>query len=190
MFVFIFLSSISIVESESRNTETDKTNGFIVKKDTINSQIVKEETSDSIYWEEAKASFYDSKDPSQTKSNCDGRGASGRMIRSGSIALGSTFTKSLLRKKEILFIQVKGCEIITPYGKGIFRVDDMMNDRYNNKKDKYFIDFYHGDVSSKQRRLGRFKIRFRLIKKITPDNDTLLLSGFLYVDSKVGGGNK
>lgn len=159
LFVFIF-SLFAFSLNISGNTETDKTKEFIVENDTINSKIVEvnDSVSDSLVWKKAEASYYN---PMQISRH--GLGASGRKIRSGSIALGSTFTKNFI-KKEIVFIEVKDCDIVTPYGKGIFRVDDMMHPRYSSKEDKYFIDFFYGDVSSRQKRLGRFKIEFRILK--------------------------
>lgn len=180
LFVFIFLSPI-IKLGSSINTKTDKS-VELTQKRMLDSTFVKEEViGDILGWKTAKASYYDSNDPKQTKIDCDGVGASGRRIKSGSIALGSTFTKNFIKKDIVVFIQVKDCNIITPYGKGIFRVDDMMNHRYNNKDDHFFVDFFHEDVNSKQKRLGRFQIEFRVFKIVKPDNDNLSLSGFFYI---------
>ncbi|MEI7689250.1 MAG: hypothetical protein WCI91_03660 [Candidatus Nomurabacteria bacterium] len=114
-------------------------------------------------WQIANATYYDPKDSSQTRKDCDGSGAFGRMIKSGSIALGSTFTSRIKEKGLDVFIQIKDFNIDTPYGKGIFRVDDAMASRFN-KKDKFRIDFFHEDLSLKQKLEGRFKVMFKLIK--------------------------
>lgn len=137
---------------------------------------VKEVKSDSLDWKTAQASYYN---PNKIKGGNKGNGLSGRKIKSGSIALGSSFTRKLLKKDIVIFIQVKDCIIVTPYGKGIFRVDDGMANRYNSKDNKYYIDFFHKDLSIKQKQLGRFKIQFKILKIVKPDNDTLSLSVFL-----------
>lgn len=178
LFVFIFLSP-SIKPGSNINMKRDKL-VELTEKLKSDSTFVKEELiKDSLDWKIAKASFYDSNDPKQTKIDCDGLGRSGRRIKSGSIALGSTFTKNFIEKKIIIFIQVKDCKVVTPYGKGIFRVDDTMNDRYNIK-DKFFVDFFYKDVNSNQKQLGRFHIKFRIFKIVKPDNDNLSLSGFYF----------
>ena len=114
-------------------------------------------------WQKAKASYYNSKDPSQTKSNCNGVGAFGRRIKSGSIAMGSHLAKDLNKKGIVVFIQIKNCNIVTPYGKGIFRVDDVMAQKYN-KNNAFHIDFFYKDLDSKHKRLGRFIVEFRIFK--------------------------
>ncbi len=160
LFVFIF-SLFAFSLNISGNTETDKIKEFVVNKDTTDLKIVEVNDSvvnDSLVWEKAEASYYN---PMQISKH--GLGASGRKIRSGSIALGATFTKNFI-KKEIVFIEVRDCDIVTPYGKGIFRVDDMMHRRYSSREDKYFIDFFYKDISPRQKRLGRFKIEFRILK--------------------------
>jgi len=120
-------------------------------------------------WQKAKASYYDSKDPSQTKDNCNGIGAFGRRIKSGSIAMGSSFTKDFRKNGMKVFIQVKNCNVVTPYGKGIFRVDDVMAKKYNNKK-TFHVDFFYKDLDSRHKRLGRFKIEFRIYKIVKAAN--------------------
>jgi hypothetical protein len=121
-------------------------------------------------WQTAKASYYNSKDPSQTKNNCNGVGAFGRRIKSGSIAMGSHLAKDLNKKGIVVFIQVKNCNIVTPYGKGIFRVDDTMAKRYS-KNNAFHIDFFYKDLSYKQKQCGRFVIEFRIFKiVITADS--------------------
>ncbi len=114
-------------------------------------------------WTTAEASYYDSKDKNQTREDCNGAGAFGREIKSGSIALGSAFTEFFLKKEMEVYIQVENLDVVTPYGKGIFRVDDVMHNRFN-KKGNFYVDFFHKDLSSKLKRMGRFKIKFRICK--------------------------
>ena len=120
-------------------------------------------------WQKAKASYYNSNDPSQTKSRCNGVGAFGRRIKSGSIAMGSNLAKNLNKKGIVVFVQVKNCNIVTPYGKGIFRIDDTMAQRYN-KNDTFHIDFFYKDLNLKQKRLGRFIVEFRIYKIVKTTN--------------------
>jgi hypothetical protein len=177
VFLFAFIFSLFILEigTTSGNTERNKP---MMAIDTITIKTVKSEVRDSLAWDIAKASFYDSKDASQTKSGGDGIEASGRRIKSGSIAFGSPLTETFIKKGLIVFIQIKNCNVVTPYGKGIFRVDDAMASRFSNKKDKFYIDFFHKDVNSKQRQMGRFKVKFRIFKITKPDGGIIPPSGF------------
>lgn len=122
-------------------------------------------------WNVAEASYYDSKDPKQTRENCDGIGAFDREIKSGSIALGSHLTSMMKSKDLIVYVKIKDIDIETPYGKGIFRVDDAMAKRYR-KEGKFFMDFLKKDLNIEKRRLGRFKVQFK-IHKIVKTASTL-----------------
>lgn len=174
VFLFVFIFSLFVIEIviTSGTTKTDKPKG-IIEKYTPKTVKEKAVSDSSLAWKTARASFYDSRDTSQTKKDCNGIGASGREIKSGSIALGSSLTESFIKKGLVVFIEIKDCDIVTPYGKGIFRVDDAMAKRFN-RKGKYYIDFFSGDVNSHQKRLGRFKIKFRIykIEKTAADGTT------------------
>lgn len=113
-------------------------------------------------WFTAEASYYDSRDEDQT-GNTTGRGASGRMIRSGSIAFGSSYTKDILSDNKVIYIKIKDMNVVTPYGKGIFRVDDRMGNKFN-KEGQYYIDFFYKDLNERQIDRGRFKVKFKIIK--------------------------
>jgi len=179
VFLFIFIFSLFIVElgvvrgsgnmERNKPMELEKPAPKTVKDEVVND--------DSLIWVTARASYYNSRDISQTKKGCDGIGAFGRRIRSGSIAFGSPITESFITKKSIVFIQIKDCDVVTPYGKGIFRIDDTMAPRFN-QKDKFFIDFYYKDISSKQKRHGVFLVKFRIYKIINSDGDELSPSVF------------
>lgn len=115
-------------------------------------------------WQTASGSYYDPKDTSQTKLNCDGKGSFERMIQSGSIALGSSFTKFFVEKKEEMEILIEtNLNVVTPFGKGIFRLDDKMGKSYS-KKDHFFLDFHKENLTSRLKRIGRFKVNFRIYK--------------------------
>ena len=88
-------------------------------------------------------------------------------IRSGSISLGSSIVKKLKRFKKggaPIYVQVndKDINVVTPYGKNIFRVDDKMAKKFC-KEDRFYIDFFYKDIDMEHRNLGRFKIKFRVI---------------------------
>lgn len=120
----------------------------------------------NLYWLQAEASYYDPMDPKQTKENPDGIGAFGRRIVSGSVAMGSPQAKSFRKKKSVVFIKIKDLDVHTPYGKGIFRVDDLMNERYQDKKGEYYIDFFEKDLNAYYLKRGRFKVSFKYHKII------------------------
>lgn len=172
VFLFVFSFSIFLpimsVTGDYGSTKTDK---LLEPEKEI---LVPKTVEDSILsvfseWQTAKASYYDSQDSAQTRPNANGVGAFGHMIKSGSIALGSSFTKSFCDKRMEVFIQIKDFNIVTPYGKGIFRVDDIMP--FDDKlKGKFFIDFYHKDMSFNQKQQGRFKVKFKIIKILTADS--------------------
>ena len=117
-------------------------------------------------WQTASASHY-----GQNFSKVgDGRGLgcfSEERIRSGSISLGSSIVKKLKRFKKggaPIYVQVndKDINVVTPYGKNIFRVDDKMAKKFC-KEDRFYIDFFYKDIDMEHRNLGRFKIKFRVI---------------------------
>lgn len=163
LFVFIFLlTTTRLRNSVDRNIKTDKTKEFLREK------LIPKTMRDTLAWRTAKASYYDSQDPTQTKDDCNGVGAFGREIKSGSIAFGSSITDNFRENGVEVFIQIKDFDVVTPYGKGIFRVDDVMAERFN-KEGRYFIDFFHEDLNSHYKRLGRFYIKFRIFKIVKPE---------------------
>ena len=117
-------------------------------------------------WTTAQASFYDTYDSTQTKPIPDGIGASNREIKSGSIALGSTFAEQYVKAGIEVYIEIcnLGIDIMTPYGKNIFRVDDLMAKQFRTKEGRCYLDFFHGDLTADYKRLGRFNVKFRVIK--------------------------
>lgn len=109
-----------------------------------------------------EASYYNPTNPKETREGTDGTGAYGRKIEPGSVAFGNRFLHNVLKKGEQVFVQVKGFEDVkTPYGNGIFRVDDTMNERYN-KKGQFNIDFHPQDFGDRKKK-GRFPIEFRFV---------------------------
>jgi len=169
ILILIFVS-IKII---SAGVPVLKDNGTKEKKEIQDSVIVR----DSIFfkdtiiakcptgvinedWHIAEASYYDCMDSTQTKSSPDGIGDSGRLIESGSISLGSIYTSEIIKKKRIVFVQIKDLDIVTPYGKGIFRVDDAMHERYN-QEGLYYIDFLDKDLGEELKRKGRFNVEFK-----------------------------
>lgn len=171
LFVLIFFSpkvgSNDVLCESIKKIETNKKEFVNSKKAIEHFEKSNSEDCDFVVdtstWHRASASHYNALDSSQTKENPDGVGAFGRRIRSGSIALGSSITKTLIKKNLVAFIEVEGLEDVeTPYGKGIFRVDDSMGDKFS-KNDKFYVDFNQHDLNQELKRRGRFKIRFRFI---------------------------
>ncbi len=164
MFVFIFSP---VITGSNGSIKRDKLMELLSKKETVAPKTVEVNILEAFSdWQTANASYYDSKDSTQTREDCNGIGAFGHYIMSGSIALGSAFTETFRKRGMEVFIQIKNFNIVTPYGKGIFRVDDIMSSKFN-RKGKFHIDFYHEDLSLKQKRMGRFKVNFRIYKITT-----------------------
>ena len=169
--LFLVFSPVAIVTGTIGIPEKGKLKIEMVETKII-SKTVKERTiCDSLFvaiaslskWQTASASYYDPKDSCQTRKNCDGLGAFKRLIKSGSIGLGSSFTKKIRERGLSVYIKIKDFDTYTPFGKGIFRVDDIMSSRYN-KKDNFHIDFYPEDLSLKQKLKGRFRVKFKMYK--------------------------
>ena len=91
-------------------------------------------------WEKGEGSYYNPMDASQTKANPDGIGAYGRKVGKGSIAFGNRKFHDELKKGKIIYVKIKELENVeTPYGDGVFRIDDTMNERYSDSNN---IDFF------------------------------------------------
>ena len=111
-----------------------------------------------------EASYYDPLDPAQTRTGADGTGAYGRKIESGSVAFGNRIFQDRLKAGEEIYIKVKGFEDIkTPYGNGVFRIDDTMNVRYN-KQGQFNIDFSSEDIGKERKDRGRYEIEFKIVE--------------------------
>ncbi len=179
LFIFMFFSPKTGGSGFIKKIETNKKE-FVYTK-TVRQSNLKDGRNcdfvvDTTLWHKASASFYDPHDQVQTKNDLNGIGAFGRQVSSGSVALGSSITKTLIKKGIVVFIEVHGMEHIkTPYGDGVFRVDDKMGDRFS-KENKFYVDFHQRDLNNELRRLGRFKIRFRF--KFKPAHES---GQFLFV---------
>jgi hypothetical protein len=126
-------------------------------------------------WQIASGSFYNKMDPKQTRPGTDGTGASLRKVDNGSVAT----VRKLFSRTDTIYLQVddsvnigkgkhleKPLNIRTPYGDGIniVRVDDLM--KGFEDPNKIGIDFIQDDVSPEIQTLGRFNVRFRLVRKV------------------------
>lgn len=114
-------------------------------------------------FKEGEGTFYDPKDPSQTRKNTDGTGAFGRKVGSGSIAVNNEeLYKRAKFGKEIIYVEFPDLkDIKTPYGNGIFRIDDAMP----RKKNGVNFDFIREDITEELKKKGRFKLKFKIITK-------------------------
>ena len=162
LFIFIFSPLAFNVSGSIGKTEIAKSKLLVFEKPVI--KTIEEEISQAFSdWNIAEATYYDPKDTAQTKKCPDGIGTFERMVGKGSIALGSSFTEVIREKKLEIFIEVMNLDVMTPYGKGIFRVDDAVPGDYEKIK-KVHIDFYHEDLNPTYKRIGRFDVKFRVIK--------------------------
>lgn len=115
-------------------------------------------------WTEGEASHYNPLDENQTRKDTDGTGAYGRKVEKGSIAFGNRYFQDALKKGAEIYVQIQGMEdVVTPYGKGVFRVDDTMNQRYS-QKGKFNIDFHPDDLDEAKKKKGRFPIKFKIVE--------------------------
>jgi len=173
VFVFSPLVLFYISSGFVGSTELDKSKGVEVLVNSQTKTVEVESSCDSLAiaiktlsdWQVASGSYYDPKDTLQTRKGGDGRGAFERMVQSGSIALGSAFTKFFVEEKENIeiFIEIKGLNVITPFGKGIFRLDDKMGEDYSINN-SFFLDFLEENLTAKLKRIGRFNVYFRIYK--------------------------
>jgi hypothetical protein len=115
-------------------------------------------------WTVGEASYYNPTNPAETRPGTNGVGAYGRKVEPGSVAFGNRVFHDALKKGEVIYVKVKGFENVkTPYGNGVFRVDDTMNLKYS-KKGQFNIDFHPQDSDEAQKKTGRFKIEFKLVE--------------------------
>jgi hypothetical protein len=114
-----------------------------------------------------EASYYNPTNPSETREGTTGVGAYGRSVESGSVAFGNRVFHDALKKGEIIYIKVKGFEDIkTPYGNGVFRIDDTMNQRFS-KQGQFNIDFNASDLDKARKSKGRYPIEFKIVEPET-----------------------
>ena len=117
----------------------------------------------SVDYTTGEASYYNPTNPKETREGTNGVGAYGRKVEPGSVAFGNRFLHNLLKDGQEIYVKVKGFEDVkTPYGNGVFRVDDTMNERYN-AKGKFNIDFHPKDFGEARIKKGRFPIEFKFV---------------------------
>lgn len=160
LFVFIF-SPVIIVAGSRGRTETGQeklevAEVIVPAHPKTLEQIILQAFSN---WQEVNATWYDPMDPKQTRKNPDGRGAFGRMIKSGSIAFGSAFTEIFRLEKMLVYVETRDLNIMTPYGLGIFRVDDKMANESGCR-----IDFFQGDLNQEQKIQLKNGVTFRICR--------------------------
>lgn len=81
-----------------------------------------------------KATYYDPTDAAQTRPGGTGIGAFNRPVQFGDVAMGNRKYKKgdLIHIKEL-------ADVATPFGNGVFRVNDKKNKRYNTGSDNFDI---------------------------------------------------
>ena len=112
-------------------------------------------------YKEFKATYYNPTDPNQTKSTNIGIGAFNKPVKFGDVAMG-------LRKYEqgTLLEIPKLKDVKTPYGNGVFRVNDKKNIRYNKGNESFDIAIPNDYPKAKelQERIGNNTFTFKIIK--------------------------
>ena len=147
--------------------------GYIIKDDIfVSRKIYKiDNLADSLTilsdWMTASASYYDPMSSSQTgKKHPNGKGASGRKIESGSVAMDRAFVRKYRCKhKYIVYVEVadSGLNIKTPYVSHLHRVDDVLGPDFYGMN---YIDFFYKDINDSLLAVGRFNVKFRVwVKK-------------------------
>lgn len=175
LFVFIFSPVALSVSGHIGKMEIAKLESItnVVVPKTVKEEAVSDSLAIAIKtlsdWQFASGSYYDPKDTLQTRKGGDGKGAFDRMIQSGSIALGSSFTKFFQEERENMkvFFEVKlygvrDSIIVTQFGTGIFRLDDLKPKSKSFKKHNYSLDFNQEDLTKKMKQIGRFRVMFRI----------------------------
>lgn len=109
-----------------------------------------------------KATHYNPTDPRQTKANANGIGAFNKPVQFGDVATGNRKYKQgeLIAIDELKDVQ-------TPYGSGIFRVNDRKNIRYNNGTDNFDIAVPNEvpDADTLRKRIGNNTFHFVKLAK-------------------------
>jgi hypothetical protein len=104
-----------------------------------------------------RSTYYDPLDPKQTRPNTDGTGAYGRLVEWGDLA-----TNKYPKDTMIFIEELKNYE--TPFGMGIFRVNDTMNPRFKKTLD-IAIPPQVKNKKELEKIIGNNKFNFRVIEK-------------------------
>ena len=111
---------------------------------------------------EFKVTHYNPKDPNQTKKNADGVGAFNEPVEFGDVAMG------LRKYPQGTLIEIEELkDVLTPYGMGIFRVNDKKNIRFDEGDENFDIavpEDYEGK-DDLRKRIGNNKFRFRVVSQ-------------------------
>lgn len=111
---------------------------------------------------QGEGTFYNQYDDNQTRKNTDGTGAFGRKVKSGSIAVNDLSLYNRAKKGEIIYIKFPSLKHIkTPYGDGVFRVDDSLGKRIENGSN---FDFVKEDMTKELKKKGRFKLDYTIVR--------------------------
>ena len=126
---------------------------------------------------EFHATYYQPADPKQTKAGGGGTGAFGRPVVFGDVAIGDRTNlkeiKSNARKGQDTFIEIPEMkDVKTPYGMGIFRVNDVKNKRYD-KTQSFDIALPESTPGFEdlKKRIGSSKMNYTFASS-SPSNDS------------------
>lgn len=127
-------------------------------------------------YKKATLTYYDPTDPKQTRPDTDGTGAYGKKMQFGDVAVGN---RSKYKKGDVLEIP-KFKDTDTPYGKGIFKVYDVMNKSFNEPNNDYIdvaiprmykgadVGMNYADADAMEKKVNKQQIQFKINNPMKP----------------------
>lgn len=106
-----------------------------------------------------KVTYYNPNDPAQTRPGGTGVGAFNQPVQFGDVAMGVRKYK----QGDLIYIEELK-DVPTPYGDGVFRVNDKKNIRYNKGTDNFDIAIpdTHPQAEELKQRIGNNTFHFKL----------------------------
>ncbi len=121
---------------------------------------IKKYPEDNTEYKKFKATYYNPTDPNQTKKTNIGIGAFNKPVGFGDVAMG------VRKYKQGTLIEIPELkDIKTPYGDGVFRINDKKNIRYNTGEDSFDIALPSDHPKAKElsERIGNNTFSFKII---------------------------
>ena len=146
--------SNSLNKIKSRNLLPGETEYDVVTKET------KRYPENNIDYKKFKATYYNPTDINQTKKDNIGIGAFNNPVNFGDVAMG------VRKYKQGTLIEIPELkDVKTPYGNGLFRINDKKNIRYNTGQDSFDIALPTEYPKSKElsERIGINTFTFKII---------------------------
>jgi hypothetical protein len=141
-------------------SEPEKVKKIIVQQKATANQAAIEQQKKTQPIKVFSATHYDPMDARQTKANPNGIGAFNKKVEFGDVAMGN---RQYAQGTKIYIPELK--DVKTPYGNGVFRVNDVKNDRYNNGKDSFDIALGKDvpGAEALKKRIGNNQMHFQII---------------------------